>query len=174
MLYDIWIVRDISVALIRVSRQYLPHICFIYVSCINCICCQINVFEFEFDSDNGLAPDLCQNIIRTSVDLLLIKSVGTNFREIWIKYHNFHLKKLNLKMSVKCQPFCLGNNMLTLACYIVVPGLTRFSLIHGDCQLFRTKPLPEAMMTHHQVYPWKQITLKFESKYNDFHSRKWM
>ena len=48
-------VSGTSVALIRVSRQYLPHVCFIFVSCIYCICCQINVFEFEFISCHSIS-----------------------------------------------------------------------------------------------------------------------
>ena len=114
-----------------------------------------------------MVPDLRQTIIRTNDDLLLSKSIGTNFSDIWIKIPQFSFKKLNIKMSVQFQPFCLGINMLTLACYIVVHGLTRSSLIHGDYHLLRTKPLPAATMTHHQVDPWKQISVKFESRFNN-------
>ena len=61
-------------------------------------------------SDNGLSPGRRQAIIWTSVGILLIKSLGTNFREILIGIHKFSFRqKMHLKMSSgKWRPFCLG------------------------------------------------------------------
>ena len=66
-------------------------------------------------SDNGLSPNRRQAIIWTSVILLLIGSLGTSFRKIWIKIQQFSYKKINLKMlSAKWQPFCLSLNVMLL------------------------------------------------------------
>ena len=65
-------------------------------------------------SDNGLSPDRHQAIIWTTVDLLSIGLLGTNFNEIWIKIGTFLFKKMRLKMlPLKWQAFCLGLNVLT-------------------------------------------------------------
>ena len=65
-------------------------------------------------SDNGLSPGRRQAITWTSVGILLIGPLGTNFSEMSIKIHTFLLKRIHLKMSSgKWRPFCLGLNMLT-------------------------------------------------------------
>ena len=54
-----------------------------------------------------------QAIIWTYCGILLIGPLGTIFSEILIKIYTFSLKKMHLKMSSgKCQPFCLGLNVL--------------------------------------------------------------
>ena len=64
-------------------------------------------------SDNGLLPGRRQAIIWTSAWMLSSRPLGTNFSEILIKIHTFSLKKIHLKISSgKCQPFCLGLNVL--------------------------------------------------------------
>ena len=64
-------------------------------------------------SNNGLSPDRYQAIIWTSVGILFIGPLGTNFNEIFIKIHTFSLNKIHLKMSPgKRQPYCLGLNVL--------------------------------------------------------------
>ena len=40
------------------------------------------------------------------------------------------------------------------------------------CHLFSTKPLPEPMLAYCQLNSWKQISVKFESEFCHFHSRK--
>ena len=37
-------------------------------------------------------------------------------------------------------------------------------------RLFSTKPLPEPMLTYCQLDPWTKTSLKFELKYEAFHS----
>ena len=65
-------------------------------------------------SDNGLSPGRRQAIIWTNAGILLIRTVGTNFRELLSKIHAFSFKKMHLKMSsAKWRPFCLGLNVLT-------------------------------------------------------------
>ena len=69
-------------------------------------------------SDNGLSPGRCQAIIWSSVAILLIGPLGTNFSEILIDIYIFSFKKMDLKMSSgKWRPFCLGLNVLKL--YII-------------------------------------------------------
>ena len=65
-------------------------------------------------SDNGLSPGRRQAIIWTSVGILLIGPLGTNFSEILIGIQTFSFKKMHLKMSsVKWRPFCPDLNVLT-------------------------------------------------------------
>ena len=60
-------------------------------------------------SDNGLSPGRCQAIIWTNAGILLIRSIGTNFSEIFKKIHTFSFKKMHLKMSSgNWRSFCLG------------------------------------------------------------------
>ena len=40
------------------------------------------------------------------------------------------------------------------------------------CRLCAVKPLSEPMLEYSQLNLWEQISVKFESKYNNFHSRK--
>ena len=64
-------------------------------------------------SDNGLSPGRRQAIIWTNAEILLIGTLGTNFREILIKIRIFSLKKMGLNVSsAKWRPFCLGLNVL--------------------------------------------------------------
>ena len=65
-------------------------------------------------SDNGLSPGpRRQAIIWTNAGILLIRTLGTNFSEIWNEIHAFSFKKMRLKMSsAKWRPFCLGLHVL--------------------------------------------------------------
>ena len=77
----------------------VPHICVTKLTIIG--------------SDNGLSPGRRQAIIWASVGILLIRTLGTNFSEIFIEIHTFSYKKIDLKMlSGKWRPSCLGLNML--------------------------------------------------------------
>ena len=61
----------------------------------------------------GLSPVRRQAIIWTNPVLLSIGPLGTDFSEIVLEIQTFLFKKMNLKMlSGKCQPFCLGLNVL--------------------------------------------------------------
>ena len=83
-------------------------------------------------SDNGLSPGGRQAIIWTSVAILLIGPLGTNFSEILIKTYTFSFKKMHLKMSSgKWRPFCLSLNVLT-----GLPGMTCWSGVGGTKALF--------------------------------------
>ena len=65
-------------------------------------------------SDNGLSPGRRQAIIRTNTGMLLIRPLGTNFREILIGVQTFSFTKMELNMSsAKWRPFCLGLNVLS-------------------------------------------------------------
>ena len=60
-------------------------------------------------SDNGLSPGRRQSIIWTNAGILLIRPLGTNFREILSEIHTFSVSKMHLKItSAKWRPFCLG------------------------------------------------------------------
>ena len=50
-------------------------------------------------SDNGLSPGRRQAIIWTSVEILFIEPLRTNFSEILIEIHTFSFKEIDLKMS---------------------------------------------------------------------------
>ena len=64
-------------------------------------------------SNNGLSPGRRQAIIWTNAGLLLIRTLGTNFSEIFSEAHTFSFEKMNLKMSfAKWRPFRLGLNVL--------------------------------------------------------------
>ena len=65
-------------------------------------------------SDNGLLPGRRQAIIWTNDGILLIRLLGTKFSEIVIEIYTFSFTKIDLKMSEKCRPFCLGLNVLKL------------------------------------------------------------
>ena len=67
-------------------------------------------------SDNGLSPGRRQAIIWTNAGILLFAPLGTNFSEIWIKFHTFSFKKMHFKRSsAKWRPFYLGLNVLIIA-----------------------------------------------------------
>ena len=64
-------------------------------------------------SDNGLSPDRRQAIIWTNAGIMLIRNLGTNFREILREIHTLLFKNMHLKMSsVVWWQFCLGLNVL--------------------------------------------------------------
>ena len=65
-------------------------------------------------SYNGLSPGRRQAIIWTNAGILLIRTSGTNFSEIFSEIHTFSFKKMHLSMSsVKWRQFCLCLNVLT-------------------------------------------------------------
>ena len=65
-------------------------------------------------SDNGLSPGRRQAVIWTNAEILLIGHLGTYFSENLFEIHSFSFKNMGLQMSAeKCQPFCLGFNVLT-------------------------------------------------------------
>ena len=93
----------------------------IYVSCHTSLALKLIEAEwrricvvklFIIGSDNGLSPGWRQAIIWTNAGILLIGPLGTNFSEILIGIHIFSIKEMQLKMSGKCRPFCLGLNVL--------------------------------------------------------------
>ena len=64
-------------------------------------------------SDHGLSPGRRQAIIWTNAVILLIRTLGTNFSEIFSEIRAFSFKKMHFKMlSAKWRPFCLGLNEL--------------------------------------------------------------
>ena len=70
-------------------------------------------------SDNGLSPGRRQAIIWTNAGILLIRPLGTNFREILIGIQTFSFRKMHLKISsVKLRSFCFGLNDLILVWFI--------------------------------------------------------
>ena len=64
-------------------------------------------------SDNDLSPSQHLAIIWTNTEMLWVELLGTNFSEILSGIQTFSFKKMYLKMSSgKCQPLCLGLNVL--------------------------------------------------------------
>ena len=65
-------------------------------------------------SDNGLSPGRCQATIWISAEILLIRTWGTNFSDIFNVIHIFSFRKMHLKMSfAKWRKICLGPNQLS-------------------------------------------------------------
>ena len=63
--------------------------------------------------DNGLSPGWHQAIIWTNTEILLIRTLETNFSEILSEIRASSFRKMYLKMSsAKWRPFCLGLNVL--------------------------------------------------------------
>ena len=66
-------------------------------------------------SNNGLSPERRQAIVWTNAEILLIRTLGTNFSEILGEIHSFSFNKMHLKMSsAKGRLFSLGLNRLTM------------------------------------------------------------
>ena len=124
-------------------------------------------------SDNGLSPGRRQAIIWTNAGILLIRTLGTNFSEILGEIHSFSFSKMPLKMSsAKWRPFCLGLNVLTQRSRLAYI-CDRLSLVPAmACHLFVAKPLSQPMMVYFQLDPWGYISVKYQSKYNNFHTTK--
>ena len=62
-------------------------------------------------SDTGLSPGRCQAIIWTNAGILLIRTLGTNFREILGEINSFSFSKMHSEMSsAKWRLFGLGLN----------------------------------------------------------------
>ena len=60
--------------------------------------------------DNGLSQGRRQAIIWNNAGILLIRTLGTNFCEIWNEVHSFSFKKVHLKMSSgTCVHFVLAS-----------------------------------------------------------------
>ena len=86
-------------------------------------------------SDNGLSPGRSQAIIWTNDPILLIGPLGTNYREILIKIHEFSFKKIHLKMSSgKWWPLCFGLILLTHSSLEKLPLAVDCTSINHDSQ----------------------------------------
>ena len=79
---------------------------------------------------------------RLTGTILLIRTLGTNFREILGKIHSFSFLKMRLKVSsVKRRPFCLGLNELkdnqvrALSLPMCVPNLRTIHPVLLSCQV---------------------------------------
>ena len=87
--------RDFIIPQLLNHLPLVPHICVIESD--------------QIGSDNGLSPIRRQAIIWTSVGLLSIRPLRTNFNEI----QDFSFTTMHLKISsVKLQPFCPGKDGL--------------------------------------------------------------
>ena len=122
-------------------------------------------------SDNGLSPERRQSIIWTNTGIFLIGPLGTNFSEILIEILTFSFKKMRLKVSsAKWRPFCLGLNVL--------PHWRIYASVHHHW--FRWWLMACSSSKHYlrQIlgscysYSRKNMSVKFEWKVNNSHSRK--
>ena len=73
-------------------------------------------------SDNGLSPGRHQAIIWMTARVLLIRTLGTNFSEIWSEIFTFSFNIMHLKMSSKWSQFCPGLNVLISGTWEYVYG----------------------------------------------------
>ena len=125
-------------------------------------------------SDNGLSPGRRQAIIWTTVGILLIGPLGTNFSEMLIKIYTFSFKIMHSKMSSgKRRPFCLGLNMLTLVRYrqpfwmmsdrwpvsretlknnLLSSAMSLLKILHGFWSIRRSKCFVMTMYAFHTWY----------------------
>ena len=106
-------------------------------------------------TDNGLSPGRRQAIIWTSVWILLIGPLGTNFSEILIEIYAFSFKNRHLKMSSgKWRPFCLGLNVL-IGITTAKQNTTKpcaYFMAHYVLVSQTTQLLP---LTHSSLISWK-------------------
>ena len=77
-------------------------------------------------SDNGLSPERHQAIISTNTGILLMGPLGTNFREILIKFYTFLLKKC----IWKCRLVNGGHFVSALMCSCSRHGCVRMMNMH--------------------------------------------
>ena len=127
----------------------------------------------SFGSDNGLSPIWRQAIIWTNAGILLIRTLGANFSEIFIGNQAFSFKKIHLKMlSVKWRPFCPGEDELTHWGLVmhVHASMTWITIVLGNgWWLCSAKPLSEPMLTQWQnMDPYEHNSVRFKSRYNHF------
>ena len=79
----------------------LTHICVGYLTIIG--------------SDNGLSPGRRKTGIWIKAAILLIRPLGTNISENFVKIHKFSFKIMHCNMSsAKLWPFCLGFHILRI------------------------------------------------------------
>ena len=147
------------------------------------------------DSGNGLSPVRHQAITWTNADLLLIGLLGTSFSEISIGILSFSFKKMHLKMLSAKTAAILSRGrwvkeyhsgtciMLCIYCITTIHSSppsaaymhwwtgSALVMVMASC-LFGAKPLPEPLLTYWLLDPYEQTSVKFKSKYKNFHSRK--
>ena len=69
-------------------------------------------------SDNGLSPGWHQAIILTNAEILIFRTLGTNFNDIFIEIHTFSFKRINLEMSslemaaILSRPQCVNKTQM--------------------------------------------------------------
>ena len=98
-------------------------------------------------SDNGLSPGRRQAIIWTNAGILLLRILGTNFREILSEIHAFSFKKMHLKVSsAKWRPFCLGLNVLRVCSINFRVLLFRFALLWFCYQLYCIRVIDSSIL----------------------------
>ena len=86
-------------------------------------------------SDNGLSPGRRQAIIWTSVIILSVGTLGTNFSEIFIEILTFSFKKMRLKkLSAKWRPFCIGLNKLSWLSGLIILANLKCPLWAENCR----------------------------------------
>ena len=98
-------------------------------------------------SHNGLSPGRRQAIIWTNAGILLVRPLGTNFREMLIEIRIFSFMKMRLKVSsAKWRPFRPGLKVLTIRkryhyLYLNdVPDAHPTALFHGCVIVINTMP----------------------------------
>ena len=106
----------------RGMHHFVTEMCICVHFCYKMFCRGIFVTHWDrvgkltiIGSDNGLSPGRRQAIIWTNAEILLIRTLGTDFSEILSGIHTFSFKKMHLKMSsAKWRQFGLGLNLLNI------------------------------------------------------------
>ena len=95
--------------------------------------------------------------------LVYFSSVGNNVYTLFLYF--------GLTVVVVCVFIIVINSYPPSAAYI--RQWTGSALVQVmACRLFGAKPLPEPMLAYCQLDSWEQISVKFESEFHHFHSRK--
>ena len=107
--------------------------------------------------DNGLLSGWRHAIISTNAEILLIGPLGTNINEILSEIWKFSLKKMQLKMSMKWQPFCLHLNVLIRKSKDYVYGIWVYKALGIWKGYYRVKWLMVKVVFDMH---WQELTLK--------------
>ena len=76
------------------------------------------------------------------------------------------------KINICNRNYVIWLTHLPLVPHICVSELGHHKFRDCACRLFGTKPLPKPVLTYCQLDSWKRISVKFESEFYHFHSRK--
>ena len=84
-------------------------------------------------------------------------SIMWSFMAIWIS-------SPIIRTNVIPTPFCYALTCLPLVPHICISELAPHLVQVMACRVFGPKPLPEPILPYFQLDPWKQTSVKFDTK----------